>query len=110
MFVEAAMQSPRSETIAFCFDGIPESMRANARLFPNLQIVAPEMAIIGGVDGHWESDDELPDDIWKAGKFCLGDFRHLASYLSRSSVSQDGRIPNFPPEARLQESDADAKP
>lgn len=110
MFVEAAMQSPRSETIAFCFDDIPETIRAKARMFPNLQIVSPGVAIIGGIEGSWESNEAMPDDIWLNGQFCLGDFRHLASYLSRSSAIQDSRIPSLPPETPSQESSADAKP
>ena len=88
LFFEAAARRPRSEFIAFCYSEIPANLAEKAKQTPNLQVITQKEAIIGGLRAPWEGPSEgvaLPEDIWN-GKTCeLGDFRNLASFLSRSS-------------------------
>ncbi len=85
---DAARRRPRSELIAFCFDGIPGCLAERAMVTPNLQAIAPSEAIIGGVRDCWEPPDDAPPDLWADGKFALADFGKLAGFLARSSPPQ----------------------
>lgn len=87
MFFEATIRRPRSEVIAFCYSTIPDELAATALVTPNLQVVAPTEAIIGGVRAPWVvSGDAPPDDIWKDDKAQLGDFAALARFLAKSAM------------------------
>lgn len=86
---EAADAHPRSEICCFCFGDIPEPLANRATETPNLQALSPQRAIISCVDGGWsDSGTEIPKDIWNEGRFGLGDFSSLATFLTRSSPSQ----------------------
>ena len=95
---DAAMHCPRSEFIAFCFGEIPENLSEQARIAPNLQVVAGREAIIGGVRGSWLEKNDDPALVWTDRQFALSDFRHLAKYLARSTAAQheiESRLPEL---------------
>jgi hypothetical protein len=86
---EAADAHPRSEICVFCHDDIPAVLADRAVETPNLQALAAERAIVSAVDGGWATPDEpISEDIWKDGRFGLGDFGSLVRFLSRSSPAQ----------------------
>jgi hypothetical protein len=85
-FFDAATRRPRSEVIAFCYDAIPPKLAKYAALTPNLQVIARDEAIIGGVRGPWKTPAlDLPEDLWKGSGVPLGDFGALASFLARGT-------------------------
>ena len=67
---DAATHRERSEIIVFCFDTIPHALAEHAAVTPNIQVASPTEAI-----------------IW-AEQFLLGDFKHLAAYLAKSSAKE----------------------
>ncbi len=83
----AARARPRSEFVAFCFGKIPECIVEHAELLSNLQVVADDEAILGGIKASWKCSEDLPADIWDDNAFGLGDFAKLSSFLARSSCS-----------------------
>lgn len=84
---DAASRRERSEFNVFVYDTIPKDLADFAEHTPNLQVVSPTEAIIGGVRAKWKSPDS-ESGVWANGKFLLGDFGKLARYLSR--ISGDG--------------------
>lgn len=86
MIFDAATRRPRSEIIVFCFREIPKVLQERAEVTPNLQAVTDTEAIIGGRRASWKlsEGDIISTDIWKDGKFTLGDFEYLAAHLARS--------------------------
>lgn len=86
MIFNAATRLERSEFIVFCYSNIPDVVAENAQKTPNLQVAGPKEAILSGVPGEWEPPDDAPNDVWEEEKLALRDFRHLASYLARSST------------------------
>ncbi|WP_143749776.1 hypothetical protein [Clavibacter michiganensis] len=87
VFFDASSRKPRSETIAFCYDSIPAVLAERAERMPNLQVVSPREAIIGGVRGEWDTNaGRLSTDVWQEDKLRLGDFGMLARYLSRATT------------------------
>lgn len=88
--LNAAGRRARSEFIVFSYSGIPEQLEAFARRTPNLQVLATEEAILGGVRAEWKEPEEAPADVWSEGKFLLPDFRHLAGFLARSTRPDHG--------------------
>lgn len=90
LLFDAAQRRPRSETLAFCFGELPEQVASRAERTPNLQLVGPDEAVIGGVRASWKPVDEPLPDVWD-GNLLLGDFTHLAGFLSRSS-SHEGEV------------------
>lgn len=83
---DAAKRRPRSEVIAFCYSTIPDGLRERAIFTPNLQVVSPTEAILGGNSGTWSKPaDETPPYIWSDGAVQLGDFGSLATFLARAS-------------------------
>lgn len=92
MLFDAARRRPRSELIALCFGDIPDELAERALTTPNLQAVGAREAILGGVRADWVAPDEPLPDLWHDDRLALGDFRHLASFLARSS----------PPEGELE--------
>jgi hypothetical protein len=84
-FYDATARRQRSEVITFCFGDLPDELAERAIRTPNLQVVGPTEAIIGGVRGTWHEPEEthLPSDIWQDGTFRLGNFGNLASLLAR---------------------------
>jgi SIR2-like domain len=89
MLFDAARRRPRSELIAFCFDVIPDELAERAAVTPNLQVVAPKEAILGGVRAEWEPPEDAPTDLWVDDGFALGGFGSLATFLARSSPPLD---------------------
>jgi hypothetical protein len=105
MLFDAATRRQRSEFVVFCYSEIGSTLAEHAGRTPNLQVVAPSEAVIGGLRGTWkEPGDELPD-LWIGGKMALSDFKHLAAYLARSSSGGTdgeallGQIPPVEPAA-----------
>lgn len=81
----AARWRPRSEFIVFCYSIIPDEIAALAATTPNLQIVTPGEAILGGIRQSWKKPDVVPSDVWNDDKFLLGDFKYFSRFLARSS-------------------------
>jgi hypothetical protein len=88
LIFDAATRRERSEIIALCYDEIPEAVISRALTTPNLQAVSTREAILGGVRGRWSTPRDPPTDLWKNDKFLLPDFRNLAAYLARSSITE----------------------
>ena len=88
MIFEAARRRPRSEFIAFCYSTMPDDLAALATTAPNVQVVSPTEAILGGVRADWEVPDDPPADVWADDAFLLGDFAYLSQFLARSSPPQ----------------------
>lgn len=97
MIFDAARRRPRSEIIAFCYSTIPSDLAALACTSPNVQVVAPMEAIIGGLRQNWVAPNDAPADVWAGDAFLLGDFDYLTRFLARSSS------PEAEVEARLQQ-------
>lgn len=93
LIFDAARRRPRSEFVAFCYSTIPEALASIAAVTPNLQVVSPTEAILGGLRASWNGADQTPDDLWDKGSCQLGDFSQLSRFLARSS----------PPRAELEE-------
>ena len=89
LLFDAARRRPRSETIVFCYSDIPKELKRQAELHPNLQVVAPDRAILGGRNACWDQfeDDHAPSGFWDQGRFTLGDFGSLSAHLARISPS-----------------------
>ena len=85
LIFDAARRRPRSEFIAFCFSAIPDSLASVATVTPNLQVVSPTEAFLGGRRALWKDVDEAPDHLWDNGLCQLGDFDRLSRFLARSS-------------------------
>lgn len=88
LIFEAARRRPRSEFIAFCYSTMPDELVALATTAPNVQVVTPNEAILGGLRGTWKAPDDPPADVWAGDAFLLGDFSYLAQFLARSSPPQ----------------------
>lgn len=84
MLFDAAKRRPRTEFVSFSYGDLPDRLAARAAALPNIQAVAANEAIVGGERAAWKADGDLAD-VWRAGKCQLGDFRHLAAFLARSS-------------------------
>lgn len=84
LIFDAAGRHERSEFVATCYSVIPDAVSARALVTPNLQVVAPTEAILGGVRAKWEVPTATVDGVW-SDKFLLSDFAYLARYLARSS-------------------------
>jgi len=88
LIFEAARRRPRSEFIAFCYSTMPDDLVALATTAPNVQVVTPNEAFLGGLRNAWESADAPPADVWADDAFLLGDFSCLGRFLARSSPPQ----------------------
>jgi SIR2-like domain len=98
MLFDAASRHERSELIAFCYSEIPEELAERAATTPNLQAVSSTEAIVGGVRGEWAAPEEPRPSIWSGDEFLLPDFKHLASFLSRSMPNESlGLVGQEPP-------------
>jgi len=97
LLFDSVRRRPRSELVAFCFSDVPETLAARAMQTPNLQVAGAHEAILGGIRAGWEAPDHPPGDVWVGGRFPLGDFAALATFLARSSA------PEGEPETRLRE-------
>lgn len=80
---EAALRHPRSETIILCHAAAPVAVAEKAEQLRNLTVFASKEAIWGGTRRTWVADADIPG-IWEGGKFLLGDFSRLGTFLSRS--------------------------
>lgn len=81
MVFDAARTYPRSETVVFCFDDIPAVVGDIAASTRNLSVYGKTEAIISGQRLKWARTEDLPG-VWEDGSFQLGDFKHLARFLS----------------------------
>lgn len=81
MLFDAARAYPRSETVVFSFDDIPNAVGEAAASARNLCVLGKKQAIIGGQPLKWARAEELPG-VWHDGAFQLGDFKHLARFLA----------------------------
>ena len=84
MIFDAATRHQRSEYLVFNYGDIPAALASKALTTPSLTAVGATEAIIGGRREPWENPDELPG-IWESGKFLLGDFAKLATFLARKA-------------------------
>lgn len=89
----AANRRQRSEIIAFCYSTIPENLANQALTTPNLQVISPTDAIIGGNRGVWHETSDLPETLWSDGKFALHDFKNLAAFLAKGAEIEDPLLP-----------------
>lgn len=88
MLFDAAKRRPRTEFVSFSYSALPDALLTRAETLPNVQAVTREEAIIGGLRAPWATTtSEAIPDVWDDGKCLLGDFRHLAALLARSSPS-----------------------
>ncbi len=80
LLFDAARFHRASEVLALFYSKIPDHVADRARTVPNLTLLGPARAVIGGIDAEW---DALPGDtpFWNDGAFTLGDFRALSSFL-----------------------------
>ncbi|MFS4507263.1 SIR2 family protein [Clavibacter sp. Sh2141] len=93
LFFEASSRRARNETIVFCFADIPEVLSRRAERTPNLQVISPTEAILGGIRAPWTSGPTaLSEDVWLNDQLRLGDFSYLARYLARASASESTPI------------------
>ncbi len=90
---DAAGRCERSETVVFCYGDIPVHLAQQAVVAPNLQVVSPSEAILGGVRANWKKPEDPPPDLWNDDGCALGDFRHLAAYLARSTARESEADP-----------------
>lgn len=81
MLFDAARGHPRSETVVFCFNSIPDALGEVATATRNVSVLGKTEAIIGGQLLKWARTEVLPG-IWESGTFVLGDFKHLARFLA----------------------------
>lgn len=88
MLFDAAKRRPRTEFVSFSYSEMPEALLARVEALPNIQVVTSEEAVLGGLRAPWASTVAAIPDVWDNGKCLLGDFRHLAALLARSSPSQ----------------------
>lgn len=88
---DAASRRERSEFIAFSFDAIGGDLATRAKTTPNMQVIAKNEAILGGVRDEWKGPDHDLPDLWISNELSLPDFAHLAAYLARSSA-HDGTL------------------
>jgi hypothetical protein len=88
LIYDAARRRPRSEFVVFCYSTIPEQLASAAASTPNLQVVAPTEAILGGRRMAWAEPESAPDEVWSDGAIKLGDFDALSSFLARTGPTQ----------------------
>lgn len=92
LLFDAATRRARSEFIVFCYSTIPDDLVKRACTTPNLQVVSGDEAILGGIRANWKAPDNPPlPNLWENKRLALVDFRHLATYLGRSSASEPER-------------------
>ena len=96
---DAAKRSERSEFIAFCHSGIPETLAKHAALAPNLQVVGGKEAILSGIHAPWVVKKPLPHGLWVEDSFGLTDFKCLAQFLARKRPNRLRR--QQPPESTV---------
>ena len=80
LLFNAARLHRASEILALCHSDIPEEVSKEAKNIPNLTVLSPCSAVIGGVESTWESP-EVKSPFWLDDVFTLGDFRSLAGFL-----------------------------
>jgi hypothetical protein len=97
MLFDAATRRQRSEFVVFCYSDIPSTLAERAERTPNLQVVSPTEAVVGGLRRAWKGPDDEAADLWVGGKMVLSDFKHLAAYLARSSSSDEDELLQPPP-------------
>ncbi len=86
----ALKQNNRLHAITFIYgDESLQKIKPHAQKIPNLSLIGPNSAVIGGRFGEWSASDDLDTTYWKTRiinevptKVCtLGDFNTLVDYL-----------------------------
>lgn len=86
----ALKQNNRLHAITFIYgDESLEKIKPYAQKIPNLSLIGPKSAVIGGIFGEWSAIDSLETTFWNnrninsiPTKVCtLGDFNILVNYL-----------------------------
>lgn len=90
---DAAARRPRSEFIAFCYDGIPEILHEKAEKISNLIAVGPDEAFWPDLK-NWVEPEEANESIWDDG-FELTDFENLSEFLAQSDIQREDQDPEF---------------
>ena len=91
---DAATRRERSEVVAFCFEGIPETLANRAAITPNLQVVAGTEAILAGVRANWQTPETDVPGICEESQFALVDVKCLARHLSQCTVYEERDTPD----------------
>ena len=85
---DAAMRRERSEFVAFCFEGIPDTLARRAAITPNLQVVANREAILAGARANWQAPESDVPGVWEESQFALVDVKCLAKHLAQCTASE----------------------
>lgn len=85
LLFNAARHNPSSEILVFCFSEIPTILLDRGKSIPNLTVLGPSKAIIGTIEGDWDEFKESTQ-FWDEGRFLLGDFGSLSSYLIQKPI------------------------
>ncbi len=93
LIFDAAARRERSEFICMSYNEIPDTLAGRAASTPNLQAITANEAIVGGQRAPWKAPENPSPSIWIEDKFALRDFRHLASFLARSSAADIEKAP-----------------
>ena len=91
---DAATRRERSEFVAFCFEGIPDTLASRAEITPNLQVVSGKEAILAGVRADWQVPETDVPGIWEASQFALVDVKRLAKHLAQCSAYEHHSTPD----------------
>lgn len=106
LIFDAATRRERSEFAVFCHSKIPDVLAERAMTTPNLQVLSPKEAILGGVRAEWKAPEDASPTIWKDGSFALSDFKNLSAYLALTATTE----PDHDPLLRKILEDAAGKP
>lgn len=89
LMFDACRRHPRSETVVFCFDVIPDSLAAVATRTRNLSVLGATEACVGGSRCPWAQRGDIPG-VWEGSRFLLGDFARLSNFLAtRTRIGGD---------------------
>jgi hypothetical protein len=88
LIFDAAARRERSEFICISYSEIPARLAERASSTPNLQAFTGNEAILGGQRAPWRKPEISAANIWTDDEFALRDFRHLATFLARSSATE----------------------
>jgi hypothetical protein len=92
---DAASLYQRSEVIALFHSSVPASVRARAESLGNFTALSASEAIIGGHTGEWECVGAATS-VFQEGRFRLGDFECLTSFLRKEAKPSDSHNSTSP--------------
>jgi hypothetical protein len=84
---DAIKARPRSEFVFTHYGSVPESAKEIALTWRNVTLLGPDFGIVGGKKGQWVDPGPIANrlSVWDEGKFQLGNFSRLSSFLSESA-------------------------